>query len=134
MVVSRKKSELTSAAKVYEHLKKVLAKLDKLDRDKEHFYVILLNARNRAIITDLVSVGTVNASLVHPREVFRRAIQLAASHIIVAHNHPSGGLEPSAGDLEVTKRLQDAGKILGIELIDHLIIADEDYHSIYQRG
>jgi DNA repair protein RadC len=52
----------------------------------------------------------------------------------VAHNHPSGGLEPSAGDLEVTKRLKDAGKILGIELIDHLIIADEDYHSIYQRG
>jgi DNA repair protein RadC len=134
MVVSRKKSELTSSAKVYEHLKKILAKLDELDRDKEHFYVILLNARNRAIITDLVSVGTVNASLVHPREVFRRAIQLAASHIIVAHNHPSGGLEPSAGDLEVTKRLKDAGKILGIELIDHLIIADEDYHSIYQRG
>ena len=134
MVVSRKKSERTSSAKVYEHLKKILAKLDELDRDKEHFYVILLNARNRAIITDLVSVGTVNASLVHPREVFRRAIQLAASHIIVAHNHPSGGLEPSAGDLEVTKRLKDAGKILGIELIDHLIIADEDYHSIYQRG
>jgi len=72
MVVSRKKSELTSSSKVYEHLKRVLTKLDEFERDKEHFYVILLNARNRAIITDLVGVGTLNASLVHPIEVFRR--------------------------------------------------------------
>ena len=134
MIVSRRKTELTSSKKVYEHLKKILAKRDKFEQDKEHFYVISLNARNRAIITDLTSVGTLNASLVHPREVFRRAIHLGAASIIVAHNHPSGGTEPSAGDLEVTKRLEEAGKLLGIELIDHLIIADEDYRSIYERG
>jgi len=133
MIVSRSKAELTSPHKVFKHLERILAKQDKFERDKEHFYVVILDARNKAKVTELVSVGTLNANLVHPREVFRRAIHLAASSIVVAHNHPSGGFEPSEADVEVTRRLEDAGKLLGIEVIDHIIITDEGYRSI-KRG
>ncbi len=97
---------------------------------KEHFVVLYLNARNQLIHKETISIGTLNANLVHPREVFKPAIEHLAASIIVAHNHPSGGAEPSEADLELTKRLADAGKLLGIELTDHVIIAGKEYKSI----
>lgn len=97
---------------------------------KEHFVVLYLNARNQLIHKETISIGTLNANLVHPREVFKPAIDHLAASIIVAHNHPSGGCEPSAADLELTKRLKEAGKLLGIEMADHLIITCEDFTSL----
>jgi len=129
MIVSRQRPILNSPQQVYEYLKKIFAKLDRIDRDKEHFYVIILTARNQVKLTELVSLGTANASLVHPREVFRRAIHLGAISIIVAHNHPSGDPEPSAADLEVTRRLTEAGKLIGIEVLDHVIVGKNTFYS-----
>ena len=97
---------------------------------KEHFVVLYLNARNQLIHKETISIGTLNANLVHPREVFKPAIEHLAASIIVAHNHPSGEAEPSEGDLEITKRLQEAGKVLEIEIADHLIITDDDYKNL----
>lgn len=97
---------------------------------KEHFYVLFLDTQSTVLKKELVSVGTLNASLVHPREVFEPAIKHLASHIIVAHNHPSGGLEPSEEDLRVTKRLQDAGRLLGIDLLDHVIVTNKGFCSL----
>lgn len=101
---------------------------------KEHFFVLCFDARNKLLGMDTVSVGTLNASMVHPRETFEAAIRRHASHIIIAHNHPSGELDPSPQDLEVTRRISDAGKILGIELADHVIVAHTGYVSFKEKG
>lgn len=97
---------------------------------KEHFVVLYLNARNQLVHKETISIGTLNANLVHPREVFKPAIEHLAASIIVAHNHPSGDPEPSAADLDLTERLIDAGKLLGIELADHIIITAGKYFCI----
>lgn len=104
------------------------------ERDKEHFFSFGLDSRNQIVFVDLVSVGTLNYNLVHPREVFRMAIMKAVASIVVCHNHPSGSLEPSDEDLSLTKRLAQAGKILGIEVLDHVITTDEGYYSFKQKG
>ena len=101
---------------------------------KEHFVVLYLNARNQLIHKETVSIGTLNASLIHPREVFKPAIDNLAASIIIAHNHPSGSAEPSEDDLEITKRLKDAGKILGIEIVDHVIITKNNLVSFKEKG
>jgi DNA repair protein RadC len=111
-----------------------LGSLDRNDRLKEHFFVVLLDARLSVKLVDVVSVGTLNSSLVHPREVFIRAITMAASSILIAHNHPSDEHEPSEADVRVTQRLADAGKLIGIELLDHLIITRHSYYSFRERG
>jgi DNA repair protein RadC len=98
---------------------------------KEHFAVLYLNARNQLVAKEIISIGTLNASLVHPREVFKPAFELPAAGIIIAHNHPSGGCEPSEADIELTKRLKEAGKILGIEVIDHIIITSNSFRAIF---
>ena len=97
---------------------------------KEHFVVFYLNARNQEIEREIISVGTVNASLVHPREVFEGAIKNNATSIILAHNHPSGDAEPSQDDIEITKKLVYAGKILDIRVVDHVIVIGEEFLSI----
>jgi len=86
-----------------------------------------LNARNQLVHKETISIGTLNASLVHPREVFKPAIEHLAASIIIAHNHPSGEVEASEADVMLTGRLADAGKLLGIELADHIIITEKDY-------
>lgn len=96
---------------------------------KEHFVVLYLNARNQLVHKETVSIGTLNANLVHPREVFKPAIDCLAASIIIAHNHPSGDAEPSDDDLAITKRLQEAGKILGIEVIDHVVVTKNAFRS-----
>ena len=92
------------------------------DMKKEHFMLMILNTRNRVIRIENIYIGTLNASLVHPREVFKEAIKRSASSVVIAHNHPSGDSEPSEEDLKITRRLIEAGKILGIEVLDHIII------------
>ncbi|NQU77179.1 DNA repair protein RadC, partial [Candidatus Falkowbacteria bacterium] len=100
---------------------------------KEHFVIFYLNSRNQEIEREIISVGTLNANLVHPREVFESAIQHSAAQVLIAHNHPSGDPEPSETDLSVTKRLVEAGKILGIEVVDHVVIGKEGWASFKEK-
>lgn len=101
---------------------------------KEHFAVFFLDARSRVVKREIVSVGILNASLIHPREVFEPAVRNLAAQIIVAHNHPSGEIEPSEEDILITKKLRSAGEILGIELLDHVIVSKNGYLSLKERG
>jgi len=104
------------------------------DREQEHFLCILLNGALEVIQTQVVTVGLANKTLVHPREVFRDALRRMATAIIVAHNHPSGNLEPSPEDIDLTMRLRKAGGILGIEVLDHFIFSLQDYYSMREDG
>jgi len=122
-----KSKELTDPEKVYRLIKSKLK-----DYHKEHFYIIVLNSRGHSIAE--VSVGSLNASVVHPREVFAEAIRNKAASVIFAHNHPSGDPEPSEDDLEITKRLVESGKILGIEVLDHIIVAKDGFFSFKNKG
>ena len=116
------------AEDVYEYLKE-LRKLK-----KEQFRGLYLNSRNKLIYDEIISLGTLNSNLVHPREVFQPAVEFSAAAIIVAHNHPSGDPEPSDDDLEITKRLVEAGKIMGLEILDHLIIGRNKFVSLKGKG
>lgn len=98
-------------------------------KEKEHFVAVLLNARHEPAKVVLVSIGLVNRCVVHPREVFREAIKDNVVAIVVAHNHPAGNPEPSKEDDEVTKMLVEAGKVVGIEVLDHMIVASRGYYS-----
>jgi DNA repair protein RadC len=100
----------------------------------EQFVVVCLNSQNGLSAVDVVTSGTLNTSLVHPREVFRTAIVTAAASIIVIHNHPSGNPEPSREDAEVTRQLVESGRILGIPVHDHVIFTEEGYTSLAERG
>jgi len=105
------------------------------DLDREVFGILLVNTRNRITAMHIVSVGTLNGAYVHPREVFKAAILGNAAAIILFHNHPSGDPEPSHEDRQLTRRLTDAGRILGIEVLDHVILGDEArYFSFKERG
>lgn len=100
---------------------------------QEHFKVLLLDSKNYVLKVLTVTVGTLNSSLVHPREVFRPAITQSAASVILAHNHPSGDPTPSPEDLQVTRQLVEAGRILGIEVLDHIIIGGIGYVSLKER-
>ena len=100
------------------------------DKKQEYFVSLTLDGANRLIAKRVISIGTLTASLVHPREVFAEAVTDRAASIIVAHNHPSGNLEPSIADKEVTERLRQAGEILGIEVLDHLILGEGGFSSV----
>lgn len=104
------------------------------DNKKEHFVIFFLDARNQVIKREIISVGSLNANLVHPREVFEPAVRSLAAQIVLAHNHPSGDPEPSEDDLEITKRLVEAGKILGIEVVDHIIVVKNKFFSFKDKG
>lgn len=101
---------------------------------QENFVVLYLNVKNQIIHQQTVFIGSLNASIVHPREIFRVAVRRAAASIIVAHNHPSGNPVPSPEDIDVTKRLLEAGQILGIDLLDHIIIGDHQFVSLKEKG
>jgi DNA repair protein RadC len=107
----------------------------KIEREskKEHFVVFYLDVRNKVIKKELVSVGILNANLVHPREVFEPAVRYLAAQIILAHNHPSGDPQPSDDDLMMTNRLVKAGKLMGIEVIDHVIVVKDNYLSFKEK-
>ncbi len=100
----------------------------------ERFLVVLLNGAHDVVSVRIITVGLLNRTIVHPREVFRPAIVENAASIVLSHNHPSNKLEPSPEDLEITRRLQDAGEILGIPVLDHLIIGRTGFYSMVERG
>ncbi|MFA5319864.1 MAG: DNA repair protein RadC [Candidatus Omnitrophota bacterium] len=130
-IFSGKKTELRqmlSPGDVFESLK------DIRESRKEHFVVFYLDSRNQQIRREIVSVGTINSSLVHPREVFEGAVKYLATNVIVAHNHPSGELRASEKDIAVTQRLRDSGSLLGIELLDHIIVSKEGYISLREEN
>lgn len=101
---------------------------------QEHFVALYLNTKNHIIGQETIFVGTLNSSLVHPREVFREGIRRSAASIILLHNHPSGDPQPSKEDLDVTQRLVECGRLLGIEVLDHLVIGDGIYVSLKEKG
>jgi DNA repair protein RadC len=101
---------------------------------KEHFVCLFLNTKNRLIFKEIISIGSLNAAIVHPREVFRAAIKRCSASLICAHNHPSGDPTPSPEDSNLTKRLVSAGEIIGIEVLDHIIIGENSFVSLKERG
>jgi len=101
---------------------------------QEHFVVLFLDTKNQIIHRQTIFIGSLNASIVHPREVFREAVRRSAASIICIHNHPSGDPAPSQEDIQVTRRLVEAGKMMGIELLDHLIIGDRRFVSLKEKG
>jgi len=122
-------------ARIYLKPKEVWEELkDIRDNKKEHFVIFYLDSRNQEIKREIISVGSLNANLVHPREVFEPAVRNLAAQIILAHNHPSGDPEPSEDDLTITKRLVEVGKILGIEVVDHIIVAKNEYLSFKDKN
>jgi len=103
-------------------------------KKKEYFLALLLDTRNQLIKVSEISIGSLDASIVHPREVFKEVISASAASVIFAHNHPSGNPEASEDDIKLTKRLVEAGEILGIDVLDHIIIGDKSYLSLKREG
>lgn len=101
---------------------------------QEHLVVLFLNTKNQIMHQQTIFIGSLNASIVHPREIFREAVKRSAASIICAHNHPSGDPTPSQEDIHVTRRLVEAGKIMGIELLDHLVIGNNRFVSLKEKG
>lgn len=124
-----KKITLNSSNIVANYLQKSIGK-----KKKENFIMLSMDARNNLIKICNISVGSINASIVHPREVFKEAIQSLAVQIIIAHNHPSGNPEPSPEDIALTRRLGEAAKIFGIELLDHVIVTSDKYFSLKEQN
>lgn len=113
-------------AKVFQRL---LSAQDSLDQDKEHFWVMHLNARNCITQVELVALGSLNSVNIHPREIFRRAVTEGSAAIILAHNHPSGQVDPSEDDIRTTRQVHDGGEILGIPLVDHVVVSHNSFFS-----
>ncbi|MCD6390446.1 MAG: DNA repair protein RadC [Dehalococcoidia bacterium] len=103
-------------------------------KKKEHFLVLCLDTRNRLINCMPVSIGSLDTSIVHPREAFKEAVSSSAASVIFVHNHPSGDPEPSKEDVELTKRLAKAGEIIGIDVLDHIVVCDKSYLSLKDKG
>jgi DNA repair protein RadC len=114
------------AAKVFRDL---LHLEDEVDQAKEHFYVMHLDIRSRVNMVELVTLGILSSSVVHPRETYRRAVLHASASIIIVHNHPSGEADPSTEDMKVTKLLLEAGKVLGVEMLDHIVFTETSFYS-----
>ena len=123
------RNEISDPLLLYNHYKEILK-----DKKQEHFYAIYLDIKNKIIKDKLLFIGTINYSLVHPREIFKEAYLIGAISIIIIHNHPSGEVLPSKNDIETTKQLIAVGKIMGIKIIDHIIIGENKYYSLYENG
>ena len=119
---------ITSAQNVYTLLHEYSTK------EKEHFLLITLDGASQVIAKRVIHIGTLNQSLVHPREIFKPAITDGAAGIIISHNHPSGTLEASRADIQITQRLKEVAKLVGIELLDHVIISSNGYYSFSEDG
>ncbi len=128
LLQNKQASLILSPKDVWDELK------DIRDNKKEHFVIFFLDARNQEIKKEIISVGILNANLVHPREVFEPAVRNLVAQIVITHNHPSGDLEPSEDDLIITKRLIEAGKIMGIEINDHVIVTKNGFFSFKEKN
>ena len=120
--------EILSPSDVYDFLRKLES------YDREVFYCLHLSSKHHLLSCEEVSKGSLNASIVHPREVYKAAILHSAAAIIIAHNHPSGDPEPSSEDLSLTERLRNAGEIIGIQVLDHVIVGYNCYYSMAEEG
>lgn len=127
--MERKIIKISSSEDIYNYLKNELA-----DKKNEYFYAILLDTKNVIISKEVISMGILDASLVHPREAFKLAVKKSAKSIIFAHNHPSGDYTPSNDDFKTTQRLVQAGEILDIEVLDHIIIGKDGYYSFKKEN
>ena len=117
-----------------ESVKDVIAQFSYLrEKSREHLACLYLNARNEVLFKKHLFVGTLDANICHPREIFKHALEKNAASIILVHNHPSGDPQPSKADLEITKRIKEAGKIMGIDVLDHIIISKSKYFSFKQK-
>lgn len=124
-----KERQIKSPEDAYKLLKPFL-----VEADREKFVVVCLDTKNQPTAINICHVGSLNASIVHPREVFKSAILSNSASIIVAHNHPSSDPTPSREDIDVTRRLVEAGRIVGIELLDHVIVGEERFVSLKEKG
>jgi DNA repair protein RadC len=123
------KRRVNSPVEAYE-LGKVLME----ETDREHLLVCCLDTKNQPINLHVVSIGSLNSSIIHPREIFKAAILSNAASIILYHNHPSGDPTPSSEDLSATERIRECGKLMGIDLLDHLILGENTYYSMREKG
>lgn len=124
----KKTTMLISPREIWDEMK------DVRNKKKEYFVIFYLDIQNQVIRRKIISIGTLDASIVHPREVFELAVKKHAAQIIIAHNHPSGRITPSKEDVQVTARLVKAGEILGIKVIDHVIVTEKRYVSLKEKG
>ncbi|MCX6803652.1 MAG: DNA repair protein RadC [Candidatus Diapherotrites archaeon] len=120
---------LSSAQDIFEYLRPKMSSLD-----KEHFVVLLLDSKNKLIKEEIISIGTLNSSVIHPREIFKFAIKESANSIIIAHNHPSGDPNPSEQDKGITEKIVKAGEVIAVKVLDHVIIGKDSYYSFAEAG
>lgn len=121
--------KITNSSIVFEYFNNLF-----LGKKQEYFYCVYLDNQKKVLDVKLLFIGTINGSLVHPREVFKEALLLSASSIICIHNHPSGNIVPSKDDLDLTNRLVEGGLLIGIKVIDHIIIGEDEYYSFMENG
>ncbi len=130
--ISKDKQAIKTVLSAEDVFKLVKSKLK--NYTKEHFFVLSFDTRSKLLGIDEISVGTLNANLVHPRETFEAAIHRHGAQVIIVHNHPSGDPEPSKEDLEITQKLVESGKLLGIEVVDHIIVTSKNYLSLKEES
>ncbi len=123
--------KVKSPSMIYETIKSVM---QQMDPDREHLLNVMLNTKNQIIGIEIIAIGTLNACICHPREVFFPAVANKAASIIIAHNHPSGDPTPSAEDITVAQKIKDGGKLLGIDLLDSIVIGVDSYVSLMDDG
>ncbi|MFN6944444.1 MAG: RadC family protein [Cytophagaceae bacterium] len=128
------KIKILNSEDLYKVMQQVLLRENKIDRNKEHFWIVCLANNNQILLIELISLGTVNKTLVEPMEVFSFALQKRAVKIIMVHNHPSGEIEPSIGDIQITDKMVAIGKFVNVPVIDHLIITEKYFYSFIDSG
>jgi len=128
------KIKIGNSDDIYSVMQRILLRENKVDRNREHLWTISLDTKNKILNIELVSMGTVNQTLVEPMEVFSIPLQKRAVQIVVVHNHPSGEVKPSAADKDITNKLIQVGKIMNVPVIDHLIITENTYYSFANSG
>lgn len=131
---NEEKIKVLNGDDLYGIMQRILLREDKIDQDREHFWIVGLANNNRILFIELISLGSVNATIAEPMDVFSFALQKRAVKIVLVHNHPSGELKPSAADLDITDRLIQVGIIVNTEVYDHLIIANRSYMSFRDTG
>ncbi len=132
MVIKHRKESICSAAEAANLFRAVLHTEDEASREREHFWAVGLTVKNVTVYLELVSLGSLSASVVHPRELFRLAVIKGVAAMIVGHNHPSGDPKPSQEDILLTRRICQAGQVLGIMVLDHVIIGEDDSHFSFR--
>ena len=128
LLKGKKSTFIMSAKQIWDEMK------DIRNSKKEHCFIFYLDVRNQIIKRELISIGTLNASLIHPREIFEPAIRFTAAQMIISHNHPSGDPSASEEDIKLTRQLIEAGKILGIDIIDHVIVSEKGFVSMKEKA